>query len=72
MVAKYFGAKDAGTFKPPADVSFGEVDRYNGLLADSWTPAERKYIEYFLPGTEPPLLQLNPWKIPQWGPLIGH
>jgi len=30
-----------------------EVDSDTGLLASPWCPAERRYIEYYLPGTEP-------------------
>ncbi len=30
-----------------------EVDDRTGLLASRWCPAERRYTEYFLPGTEP-------------------
>ena len=30
-----------------------EVDGETGLLASPWCPAERRYTEYYLPGTEP-------------------
>ena len=30
-----------------------EVDSETGLLASPWCPAERRYIEYYMPGTEP-------------------
>ncbi len=30
-----------------------EVDSDTGLLASEWCPLERRYLEYFLPGTEP-------------------
>jgi penicillin-binding protein 1A len=30
-----------------------EVDSRTGLLASQWCPAERRYTEYFIPGTEP-------------------
>ncbi len=30
-----------------------EVDNKTGLLASQWCPADRRYIEYYLPGTEP-------------------
>jgi hypothetical protein len=32
-------------------------------------PGDR-YVEYFIPGTEPAELRNNPWKVPQWGPLF--
>ncbi|MEX0856252.1 MAG: PBP1A family penicillin-binding protein [Gemmatimonadota bacterium] len=30
-----------------------EVDSRTGLLASPWCPADRAYLEYFIPGTEP-------------------
>ncbi len=30
-----------------------EVDNRTGLLASQWCPADRRYVEYFVPGTEP-------------------
>ena len=70
MVAKYYGSANAGSWVAPADLSYAEFDRATGQLADEFTPAERRYVEYFLPGTEPPLLRVNPWKTPQWGGFI--
>ena len=70
MVARYYGTGSAGEWPATPDVSFTEVDRLTGFLPDSTTPPERRQIEYFLPGTEPAALKLNPWKIPQWGPII--
>jgi penicillin-binding protein 1A len=72
MVARYYGNGSAGEWFAPADLSYAELDRVSGQLADSTTPPEQRYFEYFLPGTEPPLLRVNPWKIPQWGPFIAH
>ncbi len=70
MVARYYGSGSAGDWAPPPDMSIAELDRATGTLADSTTPPDRRYLEYFLPGTEPPLLRVNPWKIPQWGPVV--
>jgi membrane carboxypeptidase/penicillin-binding protein len=70
MVAKYYGAGSAGEWAAPPELSYAELDRASGQLADSTTPPDRRYVEYFLPGTEPPLLRVNPWKVPQWGPFI--
>ena len=47
-------------------------DRATGQLTDSLTPPDQRYTEFFLPGTEPPLARINPWKIPQWGVFISH
>jgi len=70
MVKAYYGSGSAGEWFAPAELSYAELDRETGQLVDSLTPPDRRYIEYFLPGTEPALLRINPWKIPQWGPFI--
>ena len=38
---------------PLDGLSSREVDGETGLLASPWCPAERRYTEYYLPGTEP-------------------
>jgi hypothetical protein len=30
-----------------------EVDAQTGLLASRWCPADRRYLEFYIPGTEP-------------------
>ena len=72
MVSRYYGDSSAGEWTVPADLSIAELDRATGTLADSATAPVRRYFEYFLPGTEPPLLRVNPWKIPTWGPFIAR
>jgi penicillin-binding protein 1A len=72
MIAKYYGTGSAGEWFGPPDISYAEMDRVTGQPVDSTTPPDRRYLEYFLPGTEPPLLRVNPWKIPQWGTFIVH
>jgi 1A family penicillin-binding protein len=70
MVSRYYGSRGAGEWVVPQDLTYAEMDRATGALADASTPSERRYYEYFLPGTEPPLLHANPWRIPQWGPVL--
>ena len=70
LVTKYYGNGNAGSWVAPPDLSYAEFDRATGQLADEYTPPDRRYVEYFLPGTEPPLLRVNPWKTPQWGGFI--
>ena len=41
-----------------------------GQLATDQTPADRRYTEYFVEGTEPLALKANPWKLFGWGPVI--
>ncbi len=38
---------------PMMDLVSREVDDKTGLLASQWCPAERRYTEWFIPGTEP-------------------
>ena len=70
MIARFYGAGSAGEWATPGGLSYAELDRLTGQLSDSLTPMDRRYTEYFMPGTEPGLLRVNPWKIPQWGPFI--
>ena len=49
---------------------YAELDRETTNLATPRTMPDKRYIEYFLPGTEPAELRNNPWKVPQWGPLF--
>ena len=72
MVTRFYGDSSAGDWTVPSDMSIAELDRLTGALADASIAADRRYFEYFLPGTEPPLLRVNPWKIPVWGPFIAR
>jgi len=71
MIAKYYEGRAVGTWAPPAGLVSAELDRATGLLADAFTPEERRYVEYFLEGTEPIELRPTPWMIFQYGPLGG-
>jgi membrane carboxypeptidase/penicillin-binding protein len=77
MVARYYAAKPdilttraAEQWTPPLGVIFGDVDRATGELATDQTPADRRYTEYFVEGTEPAPLRADPWKLFGWGPII--
>jgi penicillin-binding protein 1A len=77
MVARYYAAKPeilasraAEQWAPPVGVIFGDVDRATGELATDQTPADRRYTEYFVEGTEPASLKADPWKLFAWGPII--
>lgn len=54
---------------PPIGVISGELDRLTGQLATPLTPADRRYTEYFVEGTEPEPLRADPWKIFRFGPI---
>ena len=77
MLARYYAAKpeiltsrDSAQWTPPLGVIMGDLDRETGELATDQTPADRRYTEYFVEGTEPPPLRADPWKIFAWGPIV--
>ncbi|MEP7346209.1 MAG: PBP1A family penicillin-binding protein [Gemmatimonadaceae bacterium] len=65
--ARMVAAAGVGRGGPPWVVPEGllsaELDRTTGMLADPATPADRRYIEYFLAGTEPLPLRLDTWQL---------
>ena len=70
MMAKYYaGHPSPAPWTPPVGLVTAELDRATGQLADSNTPPERRYTEYFLPGTEPEPLRSIPWKLAVFGAL---
>jgi 1A family penicillin-binding protein len=77
MLARYYAAKpeiltsrEAAQWTPPLGVIMGDLDRETGQLATDQTPADRRYTEYFVEGTEPAPLKADPWKLFGWGPII--
>ena len=52
---------------PPPGLVVAELDRATGQLATAATPAERRYTEYFLDGTEPPVLRMDLWRLVRGG-----
>ena len=71
MMAKYYANRPmpATPWTPPLGLVLAELDRATGLLADSTTPPERRYTEYFIPGTEPEPLRSVPWKVAVFGAM---
>ncbi len=76
MMARYYASsagrsleRSAERWTPPIGVISGELDRLTGQLATPLTPAERRYTEYFVEGTEPEALRADPWKIFRFGPI---
>ncbi|MCL4213259.1 MAG: PBP1A family penicillin-binding protein [Gemmatimonadales bacterium] len=57
---------------PPASIISAELDRATGALAEAETPVERRYLEYFVPGTEPAALRLDARRLFRAGPIVGH
>jgi len=80
MVARYYAASGTTASSPPSTawtapppgLLYAELDRETGALADSTTPPDRRYVEFFLPGTEPAALKADPWRLPQFGALVFH
>ena len=56
--------------EPPAGVEKAVLDRATGKLAAAATPAEQRYVEYFIPGTEPGALRVRARALFALGPLI--
>jgi penicillin-binding protein 1A len=72
MIGRYYDGKSTSGWGPPPDgLVYAEIDRTTGTLATPATPYGMRYTEYFMPGTEPEELRNNPWKVPQWGPLLS-
>jgi penicillin-binding protein 1A len=67
MMSAYYLGREPGTWTPPPTLISAELDRATGALADATTPAERRYVEYFLPGTEPAELRFDPRSIVREG-----
>jgi penicillin-binding protein 1A len=71
MIGQYYaGRTSSGWGAPPDGIVYAELDRDTGLPATAGTMPDRRYTEFFLPGTEPVELRNDPWKVPRWGPLF--
>jgi penicillin-binding protein 1A len=70
MMQRWYVGRETGTWEPPAGLVSGEMDRVTGMVADTSTPPDRRYVEYFLEGTEPDGLRFDPWRIFAQGPVI--
>lgn len=71
MIGKYYQGRSTSGWGPPPDgLVYAELDRDSAGIATPETPPDRRYIEYFLPGTEPMELRNDPWAVPRWGPLF--
>ena len=71
MIGRYYANRPTPSWGPPPDgLVYAQMDKDTGLVATPMTAPDRRYIEYFLPGTEPVEMRNNPWKVPQWGPLF--
>jgi 1A family penicillin-binding protein len=72
MIARYYVGRTPGEWTAaPTGLTFGYFDRATGELATRETPRDRRYLEYFIPGTEPEPFRSNPWKVVQWGAMVA-
>ncbi|HEX6576197.1 MAG TPA: penicillin-binding transpeptidase domain-containing protein, partial [Gemmatimonadaceae bacterium] len=76
MMSRYYASsggrsleRSQARWTPPIGVISGELDRLTGQLATPLTPADRRYTEYFVEGTEPEPLRADPWKLFRLGPI---
>ncbi len=69
IAAAYSGNRTVGSWTPPAGVVGVELDRSTGTVADANTPAERRFTEWFLEGTEPGA-PAWPWSLFRMGPIL--
>ncbi len=63
MVANAGLGRGGAPWAAPEGILSAELDRATGRLADSTSPPDRRYIEYFLAGTEPLQLRLDTWQL---------
>ncbi len=69
MIGSYYEERSSGRWNAPGGLVAVELDRETGEEAVDETPSERRYVEYFIEGTEPGALTIDPWKLLRWGPV---
>ena len=69
MLAEGGYARTAAHWDPPPGLIKADLDRQTGKLAETSTPAERRYTEWFLPGTEPSALRVDVRRLFILGPI---
>ncbi len=72
MMARYIAARGAHVtdWLPPTGVISADFDRATGQPATPLTPTARRYTEYFVEGTEPDSLKLDPWTVFSSGGVV--
>ncbi len=68
IIAAAYGNRASGVWTPPPGVVPVELDRASGQPSDAKTPSERRYIEWFMAGTEPGA-PVWPWSLFRLGPI---
>lgn len=72
MLSRYLSERGvrATDWNPPIGVISAEFDRATDRLATTLTPPAQRYTEYFVEGTEPDSLKLDPWTAFRGGALV--
>jgi penicillin-binding protein 2D len=70
IMADYYGSRVPREWTLPVGVIPVELDRLTGLPPTDATPQERRYIEYYVEGTEPAFARLDVRKIFRAIPLM--
>lgn len=68
IIAAAYGNRASGVWTPPPGVVPVELDRATGRPSDGRTPEERRYVEWFMAGTEPGA-PVWPWSLFRLGPI---
>jgi penicillin-binding protein 1A len=72
MVQQYLNARGVRdvNWDPPIGVISADFDRSTGQMATALTPPDKRYTEYFVEGTEPDSLKLDPRAAFSGGALV--
>lgn len=68
IIAAAYGSRSSGSWTPPPGMVGVALDRGTGTVADDTTPADRRYTEWYLEGTQPGA-PVWPWTLFRLGPL---
>jgi len=68
LLAAAYRGRESGVWVAPPGLVTVELDRQSGKPADAKTPADQRYAEWFLLGTEPGALAW-PWSLFKLGPI---
>ena len=69
MLARGGYARTGAQWPVPPGLVTAELDRDSGQLAEASTPVDRRFTEYFLPGTEPGALLMDIRRLFRLGPI---
>ena len=68
IIAAVYGPRSSGVWTAPPGMLSVESDRKNGKPADATTPSDRRYLEWYVEGTEPGAAAW-PWSLFRFGPI---